>query len=115
ARARALRARSRPAHGSARRPVPTLRGASAEARTGSSSRIRRPPRTSQTWVPRIRPLAVLVTGGAGFIGSHVVEALRARGEDVVVLDDLSSGKRENLPQGAGPPQGDLPAPPDATL
>jgi UDP-glucose 4-epimerase len=44
-------------------------------------------------------VAVLVTGGAGFIGSHVVEALAARGEDVVVLDDLSSGKRENLPAG----------------
>ena len=44
-------------------------------------------------------MAVLVTGGAGFIGSHVAEALVARGEDVVVLDDLSSGKRENLPDG----------------
>jgi UDP-glucose 4-epimerase len=38
----------------------------------------------------------LVTGGAGFIGSHLVEALVARGERVRVLDDLSSGKRENL-------------------
>ena len=41
-------------------------------------------------------MAVLVTGGAGFIGSHVVEGLAARGEDVVVLDNLSSGKRSNL-------------------
>ena len=38
----------------------------------------------------------LVTGGAGFIGSHLVDALAARGDDVFVLDDLSSGKRENL-------------------
>ena len=38
----------------------------------------------------------LVTGGAGFIGSHLVEALVARGERVRVLDDLSTGKRENL-------------------
>jgi UDP-glucose 4-epimerase len=38
----------------------------------------------------------LVTGGAGFIGSHVVEALVARGESVRVVDDLSSGSRENL-------------------
>ena len=41
----------------------------------------------------------LVTGGAGFLGSHVAEALVARGEDVVVLDDLSGGFRENVPDG----------------
>jgi UDP-glucose 4-epimerase len=39
----------------------------------------------------------LVTGGAGFIGSHLTETLRARGETVRVLDDLSTGRRENLP------------------
>ena len=39
---------------------------------------------------------VLVTGGAGFIGSRLVEALVARGERVRVLDDLSSGSRANL-------------------
>jgi len=38
----------------------------------------------------------LVTGGAGFIGSHLCEALRARGDEVRALDDLSTGKRENL-------------------
>src|SRR5215212_8732405 len=38
----------------------------------------------------------LVTGGAGFIGSHLVDALSERGDEVLVLDDLSSGKRENL-------------------
>jgi len=39
---------------------------------------------------------VLVTGGAGFIGSHLVEALMSEGFDVVVLDDFSSGRRGNL-------------------
>jgi UDP-glucose 4-epimerase len=38
----------------------------------------------------------LVTGGAGFIGSHIVEELLQRGESVRVLDDLSSGRKENL-------------------
>jgi UDP-glucose 4-epimerase len=52
-------------------------------------------------------VAVLVTGGAGFIGSHVAEALAARGDDVVVLDDLSSGKRENHPAGVELVEGDI--------
>jgi UDP-glucose 4-epimerase len=38
----------------------------------------------------------LVTGGAGFIGSHLAEALAKRGEEVVVVDDLSTGRLENL-------------------
>jgi len=57
-------------------------------------------------------VAVLITGGAGFIGSHVVEALVERGEDVVVLDDLSSGKRENLPDGVELVEGDVREPQD---
>jgi len=44
-------------------------------------------------------MRVLVTGGAGFIGSHVVEALLRAGHEVVVLDDLRTGRRENLPRG----------------
>lgn len=43
---------------------------------------------------------VLVTGGAGFIGSHVAEAHVRRGDRVWIVDDLSSGKRANLPAGA---------------
>ena len=41
-------------------------------------------------------MKVLVTGGAGFIGSHVVDTFIAAGHDVLVVDDLSTGKRENL-------------------
>jgi UDP-glucose 4-epimerase len=40
----------------------------------------------------------LITGGAGFIGSHLTDSLIARGDDVVVLDDLSTGRIENLTQ-----------------
>jgi UDP-glucose 4-epimerase len=43
---------------------------------------------------------VVVTGGAGFIGSHVVEALLARGNEVHVLDNLATGKREHVPSKA---------------
>ncbi len=41
-------------------------------------------------------MRVLVTGGAGFFGSHIVDLLRAGGDDVVVVDDLSTGDRANL-------------------
>ena len=43
---------------------------------------------------------VCITGGAGFIGSHLVDAFLAAGRRVLVIDDLSSGRRENLPPGA---------------
>ena len=42
-------------------------------------------------------MKILVTGGAGFIGSHVVEVFLQAGHEVIVLDDLSTGKKENLP------------------
>jgi UDP-glucose 4-epimerase len=45
-------------------------------------------------------MRAVVTGGAGFIGSHVVEELLARGDEVHVLDDLSKGRPENVPEGA---------------
>lgn len=45
-------------------------------------------------------MRAVVTGGAGFIGSNLVDALLARGDEVVVVDDLSSGKRENVSAGA---------------
>lgn len=45
----------------------------------------------------------LVTGGAGFIGSHIVDALVSRGDKVIVLDDLSTGRHDNIRQHAGNP------------
>jgi UDP-glucose 4-epimerase len=52
-------------------------------------------------------LRTLVTGGAGFIGSHVADGLLARGDEVTILDDLSDGKRENVPAGARLVEGDI--------
>ncbi len=49
------------------------------------------PRMSKTY---------LVTGGAGFIGSHIAQALLARGDRVRILDNLSTGRKENIPKGA---------------
>ena len=44
-------------------------------------------------------MRVMVTGGAGFVGSHMVDRLVARGDDVLVVDDLSTGSASNLPPG----------------
>jgi UDP-glucose 4-epimerase len=49
----------------------------------------------------------LVTGGAGFIGSHVSDALLERGDEVHVVDNLATGKRENVPAGAEFHEGDI--------
>jgi UDP-glucose 4-epimerase len=52
-------------------------------------------------------MRVLVTGGAGFIGSHITDALLARGHEVTVIDDLSSGRWENVPAKARFVEGDI--------
>jgi|SRR5579862_744457 len=52
-------------------------------------------------------MRTVVTGGAGFIGSHLVDALVARGDEVVVVDNLSSGKREFLNPGASFVEADI--------
>jgi UDP-glucose 4-epimerase len=55
-------------------------------------------------------LRSIVTGGAGFIGSHVVDRLVAAGHHVTVLDDLSTGRRENLPPGVELIEADISTP-----
>ncbi len=45
-------------------------------------------------------MKVLLSGGAGFVGSHVADHLLSRGHEIAVVDDLSSGKRGNVPEGA---------------
>ncbi|MDD9932929.1 MAG: NAD-dependent epimerase/dehydratase family protein [Myxococcales bacterium] len=52
-------------------------------------------------------MRILVTGGAGFIGSHIADALLGDGHEVAVVDDLSSGRRENVPGGATFFEGDI--------
>ena len=54
-------------------------------------------------------MRAIVTGGAGFIGSHLVDALVARGDEVTVLDNLSTGRRENVNEGARLVEADLAA------
>src|SRR5690349_17926536 len=46
-----------------------------------------------------RPMKVLVTGAAGYIGSHAIRRVHSAGHDVVALDNLSRGHREALPAG----------------
>ncbi len=58
-------------------------------------------------------MRVLVTGGAGFVGSHLVDALLDAGHEVAVVDDLSTGLRENVPEAARFFQHDVRAPLDS--
>jgi UDP-glucose 4-epimerase len=53
------------------------------------------------WSDVVRASRVLVSGGAGFIGSHVVDRLLGDGYDVTVLDDLSSGSLDNVARHEG--------------
>lgn len=70
----------------------------SEVESSSSNRNRK---ASKTW---------LITGGCGFIGGHLADALVARGDGVRILDDLSSGKTENTPSSAQLVLGDVTVP-----
>lgn len=52
-------------------------------------------------------MKILVTGGAGFIGSHIADALLSSGHEVVIVDDLSTGRRHNVPERAKFVEGDI--------
>ena len=58
-------------------------------------------------------MRAVVTGGAGFIGSHVADVLLARGYEVTIVDNLTSGRRENVPDGARLVEADIREPLDA--
>src|SRR5581483_1647641 len=84
------------------------RAAEAGSALGEPCRLRALPRAVDAFdreedahrsYPR-SPMRAIVTGGAGFIGSHIADALLARGDEVHVLDDLSKGRRERIPAGA---------------
>lgn len=69
-----------------------------------------PGRVGQYPLPMSRTRRVLVTGGAGFIGSHVVDRLVGSGADVVVMDDLTGGSKVNVPAGVSLARIDLATP-----
>ena len=67
----------------------------AAARTGAKDR-REPSSGSPRMFLRSLKVTVLLTGGAGVIGSHIADNLLVRGHEVAVVDSLSTGKRENV-------------------
>src|SRR3954454_14831911 len=79
--------------------VPRARGAShsrCQRVASTNGTDRDPHHRARRRVRVVSRVRYLVTGGAGFIGSHLVEALAARGDQVLILDDLSTGDRRNV-------------------
>ncbi|KAK4798875.1 hypothetical protein SAY86_024240 [Trapa natans] len=99
-------------------PDPVTRGSfSVSSNLSDSSSSSNP--FSATDQPRYRPVArvpvqigkrrrrIVVTGGAGFVGSHLVDKLIARGDDVIVIDNFFTGRRENVVHHFGNPRFEL--------
>jgi UDP-glucose 4-epimerase len=76
------------------------RGGRNEGRNEVMTEERRGSGGGERGPAEVEPRRILVTGGAGFIGSHVAEAYLSRGDEVWIVDDLSSGRKENVPSGA---------------
>src|SRR3989344_8707681 len=55
-----------------------------------------PPLTPSATIPHHMPHLAIVTGGAGFLGSHLVDALIAKKWEVVMIDNLSTGRKQNV-------------------
>src|SRR5690606_25156161 len=104
----------RPRHRMARLPRarPRRHGRARRRRPHHHRRPQRPPARRlarrRLDLPGTRPpMTWLVTGGAGYIGAHITAALMDAGFDVVVLDDLSTGRAEFVPAGAAFVEGDV--------
>src|SRR5437870_9079582 len=94
------------------RVVTTSRPVARIASASSSACVDFPEPSRPSNVMNIRGLGyealrAIVTGGAGFIGSHVADALVARGDEVHVLDSLVTGSRQKVPAGAELHIGDI--------
>src|SRR3954447_13238997 len=94
------------------RVATTSRPASRKASASSSAWVDFPEPSRPSNVMNIpslgyEALRAIVTGGAGFIGSHVADGLLARGDEVHVLDSLATGSREKVPSGAKLHVGDI--------
>src|SRR5262249_6337297 len=81
-------------NGRPRRRSPSRRGRRARKRAERRAPLQSPPDPAALLASAA--VRALVTGGAGFIGSHVVDAFLARGYEVVAVDDLSKGTAENV-------------------
>ncbi|RLN42258.1 hypothetical protein C2845_PM01G11290 [Panicum miliaceum] len=90
--------------------TPHPAGGSSAATSFSAAVARKIPRGSARRLPvgiRKPSLRVVVTGGAGFVGSHLVDKLLARGDSVIVVDNFFTGRKDNVAHHLGNPRFEL--------